>query len=126
MYQISVESHFDAAHALRGYQGKCENLHGHRFKVVARVRASRLNDIGLAYDFKELKEKLNAVLDRFDHTNLNEVAPFDAVNPSSENIAATVYRELSPGIKGVTLDAVEVWESPESCAEYRPSVVKLL
>ena len=126
MYQISVESHFDAAHALRGYKGKCENLHGHRFKVVARVRASKLNEIGLAYDFKELKAKLNAVLDRFDHTNLNEVAPFDGINPSSENIAATIYSELSPGVKGVSLEAVEVWESPESCAEYRPSVVRLL
>jgi 6-pyruvoyltetrahydropterin/6-carboxytetrahydropterin synthase len=126
MYQISVESHFDAAHALRGYKGKCENMHGHRFKVVARVRASKLNDIGLAYDFKELKAKLNAVLDRFDHHNLNEIAPFDAINPSSENIAAAIFNELSPGVKGVSLEAVEVWESPESCAEYRPSVVKLL
>ncbi len=126
MFQISVESHFDAAHALRGYQGKCENLHGHRFKVVARVRASKLNDIGLAYDFKELKAKLSDVLERFDHTNLNEVQPFNTINPSSENIAQTIYRELSPKIVGVNLDAIEVWESPESCAEYRPSVVKLL
>ena len=122
MYQITVEQHFDAAHALRGYQGKCENLHGHRFKVVARIKASKLNEIGLAYDFRELKARLGEVLERYDHTNLNEIAPFNNINPSSENIAATIYNELQPKIKGVSLVSIEVWESPESAAEYRPSV----
>ena len=126
MYQITVEQHFDAAHALRGYQGKCENLNGHRFRVVARIKASRLNEIGLAYDFRELKDKLGEVLERFDHTNLNEIAPFNTINPSSENIAATIYNELQPKLAGVTLVSIEVWESPESAAEYRPSAVKLL
>ena len=126
MYQITVEQHFDAAHALRGYQGKCENLHGHRFRVVARVKVSGLNEIGLAYDFRELKTRLNEVLDRFDHTNLNETPPFTSINPSSENIAATIFKELQPRIKGVNLVSIEVWESPESAAEYRPSMVKLL
>jgi 6-pyruvoyltetrahydropterin/6-carboxytetrahydropterin synthase len=122
MYQISVEQHFDAAHALRGYQGKCENLHGHRFKVVARIRASRLNEIGLAFDFTDLKDRLNGVLERFDHTNLNETAPFDDINPSSENIASTIYNELQKKLPGIKLYSIEVWESPESCAEYRPSM----
>ena len=122
MYQITVEQHFDAAHALRGYQGKCENLHGHRFKVVAHIKASKLNEIGLAYDFRELKARLGEVLERYDHTNLNEIAPFNNINPSSENIAATIYNELQPKIKGVSLVSIEVWESPESAAEYRPSV----
>ena len=122
MYQITVEQHFDAAHALRGYKGKCENLHGHRFKVVARIKAAQLNEIGLAYDFRELKNNLNEVLERFDHINLNEVAPFNTINPSSENIAAMIYNELEPKIKGASLVCVEVWESPESCAEYRPAV----
>jgi 6-pyruvoyltetrahydropterin/6-carboxytetrahydropterin synthase len=106
MYQISVEQHFDAAHALRGYQGKCENLHGHRFKVVARIRASRLNE----------------VLTRFDHTNLNETEPFDSINPSSESLASTIYNELQDKLPGIKLYSIEVWESPESCAEYRPSM----
>jgi 6-pyruvoyltetrahydropterin/6-carboxytetrahydropterin synthase len=122
MYQITVEQHFDAAHALRGYQGKCENLHGHRFRVVARLRTSRLNDIGLAFDFRELKARLNEVLERFDHTNLNEVAPFNTINPSSENIAATVYSELQKKLPGIKLVSVEVWESPDASAEYRPQV----
>ncbi len=121
MYQISVEEHFDAAHALRGYRGKCEALHGHRFQVVVRVRASRLDDIGLAYDFTELKAKLRAILERFDHSCLNDVMPFDKINPSSENIAATIYGEMKARLEEapVTLEAVEVRESPESGVEYR-------
>jgi 6-pyruvoyltetrahydropterin/6-carboxytetrahydropterin synthase len=122
MYQITVEGHFDAAHALRGYQGKCENLHGHRFRVIARVRASKLNSIGLALDFRELKTKLNEVLEPFDHTNLNEVPPFTGINPSSENIAATVYNELQKKLPGFELFSIEVWESPDAAAEYRPSM----
>jgi 6-pyruvoyltetrahydropterin/6-carboxytetrahydropterin synthase len=121
MYTISVEHHFDAAHALRGYKGKCEALHGHRFRVVVRVKATQFDDIGLAYDFTELKSKLKAILERFDHTCLNDVPPFDKLNPSSENIASTVYGELKSALKEapVTLDSVEVWESPESGVEYR-------
>ena len=121
MYKVSVEHHFDAAHALRGYKGKCESIHGHRFKVVAKVTATELDDTGLAYDFTELKAKLKAILERFDHTLVNEVPPFDKLNPSSENIATTIYGELKAALKEapVTLDAVEVWESPTSGVEYR-------
>ncbi|OGN94418.1 MAG: 6-carboxytetrahydropterin synthase QueD [Chloroflexi bacterium RBG_13_50_10] len=121
MYQVSVEGHFDAAHYLRDYGGKCENIHGHRFKVVVSLKATKLNEIGLAYDFTELKRHLGEVLERFDHTSLNDVPPFDKINPSSENIAVTVYDELKgrfPG--GVSLLSVEVWESPQSCVTYRP------
>ena len=67
MYQISVEQHFDAAHALRGYQGKCEALHGHRFRVVVKIKASQIDDIGLAYDFTVLKQQLRDILYKFDH-----------------------------------------------------------
>jgi 6-pyruvoyltetrahydropterin/6-carboxytetrahydropterin synthase len=121
MYQISVEGHFDAAHFLRDYGGKCENLHGHRFKVVVSLKATKLNKIGLAYDFVELKRHLGEVLDPFDHTSLNDVPPFDKINPSSENIAATIYDELKGRFSGgVTLSTVEVWESPESRVTYSP------
>ena len=121
MYKISVEQHFNAAHALRGYKGKCESLHGHRFGVVVTVKASKLDDIGLAYDFIELKGKLKSILDRFDHTSLNDVPTFDRINPSSENIASTIYGEIKSALKEapVTLDSVGVWESPESGVEYR-------
>lgn len=121
MYEISVEMDFDAAHYLRGYQGKCEALHGHRFKVVATVRADKLNEIGLGYDFTELKRHLGAVLARFDHTCLNDITPFKRQNPSSENIAAVIYRELKSRLKeGPVITAIEVWESPQSRVTYRP------
>ncbi len=122
MYEISVESHFDAAHFLRGYQGKCEALHGHRYQVVARVSAPKLDNIGLAYDFTELKHHLNEILSRFDHTCLNDVPPFDKINPSSENIATTIYNELKPKLTGapVSITTIEVWESPHTWVTYSP------
>jgi 6-pyruvoyltetrahydropterin/6-carboxytetrahydropterin synthase len=122
MYQVSIEQHFDAAHFLRGYRGKCEALHGHRFRVVVRVKASEVDDIGLAYDFVDLKRHLGDILSRFDHTCLNDVPPFDKVNPSSENIAATIYKELQSKLAGapVSLACVEVWESPQSGVAYSP------
>jgi 6-pyruvoyltetrahydropterin/6-carboxytetrahydropterin synthase len=122
VYTISVEQHFDAAHYLRGYQGKCEALHGHRFCVVVRVEAVQLDDIGMAYDFTLLKQHLGEILGRFDHTCLNDVSPFDEINPSSENIAATIYQELRPKLAGtpVSIACIEVWESPQSGVSYRP------
>ena len=122
MYQVSIEQHFDAAHFLRGYQGKCEALHGHRFRVVAKVEASGIDEVGMAYDFAELKGHLRDILSRLDHTCLNDVPPFDKINPSSENIARTIYNELKPKLAGapVVLASVEVWESPESRVAYIP------
>jgi len=122
VFEVSVEQHFDAAHYLRGYQGKCEALHGHRFKVVVRVKAPEVNDIGLAYDFTRLKKHLTDILARFDHTCLNDLPPFDSLNPSSENIAVTIHDELKPKLNGtpVSLSAVEVWESPQSRVAYSP------
>ncbi len=121
MFEISVESHFDAAHSLRGYGGKCEELHGHRFRVAAALQVPKLNDIGLAFDFTELKAYLNKVLEAYDHHYLNEVPPFDSINPSSENIAITVYDRLRKRLgDAVSLDAVDVWESPENHARYHP------
>lgn len=121
-YEISVEMDFDAAHYLRGYQGKCESLHGHRFKVMVTVNTGKLNDIGLGYDFTELKKNLGAVLTRFDHTCLNDITPFKKINPSSENIAATIYAELKKKLKKApaAIAAVTVWESPQSHVTYRP------
>ncbi len=121
MYFLSVEKSFDAAHYLRGYKGKCEKLHGHRFKVVVRLKASRLNRIGLAYDFTDLKRQLGDVLAKYDHGCINEVKPFDKINPSSENIAKVIFDQLKPLFTGDTgIENIEVWESPESCAVYKP------
>ena len=120
MYEISVEQEFEAAHYLRGYRGKCENMHGHHFQVVARLRAKKLDGIGIAYDFTILRDQLGQLLARFDHTCLNDVPPFDQINPTSENIASTVYGELKAALKGieVSLSTVQVWESPRSCVTY--------
>ncbi len=122
MYQVAIERHFDAAHYLRDYQGKCEALHGHRYKVVVKVNASKVNDIGLAYDFTVLKKQMDNILERFDHTCLNDIPPFDKINPSSENIASTIYNELKQELTGepVSLYCVEVWESPDSWVSYSP------
>jgi 6-pyruvoyltetrahydropterin/6-carboxytetrahydropterin synthase len=119
MYEISVREHFDAAHALRGYKGKCENLHGHRFEVVVTVRVDELDDIGLAYDFSEIKRHLREVLARFDHTSLNDIKPFTRINPSSENIAATIYGELRK--RKLPIFSIKVCESPDSCVSYTPT-----
>lgn len=122
MYQISVEQDFDAAHFLRGYRGKCEAMHGHRFRVVVRIKSSELNDIGIAYDFADLKKHMRDILSKFDHVCLNDLPLFAKKNPSSENIAAAVYKELKKKLTGepVSLVAVEVWESPQSGVVYTP------
>jgi 6-pyruvoyltetrahydropterin/6-carboxytetrahydropterin synthase len=122
MYQLFVEEHFDAAHYLPSYHGKCEKLHGHRFKVVARVEAAGLDGTGLAYDFAALKGHLREILAQFDHTCLNDVPPLDRVGPSSENIAATIFEALEPRLSGsaAKLVNVEVWESPTTGVAYTP------
>ncbi len=122
MYEITVEKHFDAAHYLRGYKGKCENMHGHCYGVKVKISVVKLNDIGLAYDFTDLKRHLDDILTRYDHTCLNEVPPFDKINPSAENIAAAIYNELKEKLSAdvVTLTAVEAWETPEQGVSYRP------
>ncbi len=122
MYEIMVETHLDAAHFLRGYRGKCEAMHGHRFRVAARVSAAALNDIGIAYDFADLKKDLNEAIAGLDHTCLNDHPAFQDMNPSSENLARLVYDRLEASLRGsgLKLGTVEVWESPFTAVVYRP------
>lgn len=122
MYEVSVQEHFDAAHYLRGYQGKCENIHGHRFEVVINVRVKQIDDIGLAYDFVKLREQLRGILGRFDHVCLNDIPPFDSINPSSENIASTIHTEFQVLLQGTNaiISSIKVYESPRSCITYFP------
>ncbi len=119
MYRVCVKRHFDAAHALRGYQGKCEALHGHRFSVVACVECSELDEIGLALDYGVLKRALDGVLSRLDHRNLCELAPFDTLNPSSEHLARYIYRELARVLMPYKLLQVQVYESPDAWVVYQ-------
>ncbi len=122
MYYITIEKDFDAAHYLRDYHGKCENLHGHRYVVRVTVKSEKLDKGGLAYDFTALKKQLGEILDRFDHTCLNDNPPFDKINPSAENIAANIYKKLKPKIKGesVMIDKIDVFESPTSMVTFVP------
>ena len=121
MFEITVEKSFEAAHYLRDYKGKCENMHGHRYTVVVKVSADKLNEIGLAYDFTDLKAHLGKILARYDHTCLNDVPPFDKINPSAENLAAEIYKELKKKLvkEPVTLLSVGAWENPGQGVEYR-------
>jgi len=122
VYEISIEKSFEAAHYLRGYKGKCENMHGHRYTIIVKMRAEKLNKIGLAYDFTDLKAHLNKILERYDHTCLNDVKPFDKINPSAENIAATIYKELKKRLskEPVTLTSVAAFENPNQGVIYSP------
>ena len=122
MYQLFVEEHFDAAHYLPEYHGKCERLHGHRFKVVIRAEASTVGSDGMAYDFAEMKRHVREELAHVDHCCLNELDEFAVAPPSSENIAAWLFGQLQPRFADspLCLTAVEVWESPTAGVVYTP------
>ena len=120
MYELMIETQFSAAHQLRAYKGKCENLHGHNWRVQVTVSSENLNDIGIAIDFNELKALTGEVLKSLDHSMLNDVFPFTELNPSSENIAKWVYDSLRKSVakKDVSLSSVTVWESDAASATY--------
>ena len=119
MYEVTVERTFAAAHALRNYQGGCENLHGHNFRVRVRVEGPTLDQTGLLIDFLELKRVMDAVIDPYEHRNLNETAPFDEVNPSAENIAKWFHDRMQDALPAPIAE-VRVWETETSSAAYRP------
>ena len=118
MFEIRVSSEFSSAHSLRGYRGKCEELHGHNWKIEVSVSAKELNKSGMVMDFKELRSRLNNVIAKLDHKHLNELSYFKKVNPTSENIAKYIFNELAVGKLAYTIDKVTVWESENSCASY--------
>ena len=118
MYELMIESTFDAAHALRGYEGPCENLHGHTWRVQIFLKGNKLNKIGYLKDFKDIKKTLKIVLSQFDHKNLNETARFIKINPSCENLSLIIYKEMKRQIKELT--KVTVWESATTSATYSP------
>jgi 6-pyruvoyltetrahydropterin/6-carboxytetrahydropterin synthase len=120
MYELTVKDHFDAAHALHGYPGECRELHGHTWDVEVTVSGEHLDEVGIVYDFKRLKEDLAAVLEPFDHAYLNEVTPFDSLNPTAENLARVIFEQLASTVgTEVTVSAVAVWESPIAKIVYR-------
>jgi len=122
MFEISVRASFSGAHRLKGYKGKCESLHGHNWDVEAFVAAKKLDAGGLSMDFKDLKKKLNDVLETLDHRDLNGIIFFKKENPSAENIAKYIYENLKKSLKDssrkVSLIRVSVWETKDSRATY--------
>jgi 6-pyruvoyltetrahydropterin/6-carboxytetrahydropterin synthase len=124
MFEVAVEETFAAGHALRGYRGKCENVHGHNYRVRVVVEGESLNSAGLLFDFAELRRRLKEVIESLDHRFLNDLPPFTEVNPSAENIARYFYEQLDPrlvaGANGARLREVVVFESDTTTATYRP------
>jgi 6-pyruvoyltetrahydropterin/6-carboxytetrahydropterin synthase len=122
MFEISVEYTFAAGHALRGYKGKCENVHGHNYKVQVMVGGDQLDSAGLLLDFVDLRRAIKGLVERVDHRFLNDLEPFDKINPSAENIAKFFYDELAPQVqeRGQQIQAVRVWETDTTSATYRP------
>ncbi|MEW6118001.1 MAG: 6-carboxytetrahydropterin synthase QueD [Nitrospirota bacterium] len=121
MYELMIETGFASAHQLRGYKGKCENLHGHNWRVQVYVTAERLNELDIAIDFHDLKAQTNEIIAQLDHTCLNNVFPFTEKNPSSENIARWIFESLRKRLTGysnVSVSAVTVWESESASATY--------
>jgi 6-pyruvoyltetrahydropterin/6-carboxytetrahydropterin synthase len=119
MYELIVQTWFSAAHRLREYQGNCEKLHGHNWKLDVRLRSDRLDSLGMVMDFRELKRLLKDVVDRLDHQYLNDVPPFTGVNPTTENVARFVYDELAKTLPGGLKPAsVTAWESQNCGATY--------
>ena len=122
MFEVSVEQTFAAGHALRNYKGKCENVHGHNFKVQVVIEGEKLDETGLLVDFLDVKAAMQKIIDRLDHVFLNDVAPFDVKNPSAENIAEYFYQEMTRSLGAgvpVRIREVRIWETDIQSAAYR-------
>jgi 6-pyruvoyltetrahydropterin/6-carboxytetrahydropterin synthase len=121
MYRVSIETHFDSAHLLNGYPGACGRLHGHRWRIQVEVETEQLDEIGISVDFKQLSAWTDSILERFDHRYLNDVPPFDTINPTAENLSRHVFDELAGLLPaGVRMAKVTVWESDKYAVTYSP------
>lgn len=118
MFELSVRGDFASAHQLKGYPGRCKDLHGHTWKVEVIITSDHLDPIGMVADFKDLKRKLRMILDPLDHVFLNELPAFREVNPSTENIAKYLYHECAKSFAPLKLKHVQVWESDSSGVVY--------
>ncbi len=123
-FEVMIERNFSSAHQLRGYKGKCENLHGHNYKIEIYARGSELDHIGLLVDFGELKEAADEIVAYLDHRNINELPPFDEeLNPSAENLARYILERVASrvGDERVQIYKVRCFETPTSVATYQVS-----
>lgn len=127
MYILTIEDYISAAHQLKGYKGKCENIHGHNWKVEVSVYGHKLNDIGILIDFHDLKDMLKTVLQEFDHKNLNDIREFAHQNPSSELLSKIIYQKIEKMLKqysqnhapNINVLSVTVWESATCRSTYQ-------
>ncbi|MCW8900394.1 MAG: 6-carboxytetrahydropterin synthase QueD [Gammaproteobacteria bacterium] len=119
-YTMKILLDFAAAHYLRNYEGACNRLHGHNWKVEVQVTATQLDDVGMGMDFKVIKDATRELIEKLDHYNLNDIPPFDKINPTAENISAYLYNELSAMLNadGVMVSSVTLWETDRACVTY--------
>jgi 6-pyruvoyltetrahydropterin/6-carboxytetrahydropterin synthase len=119
-FEVMIERNFSSAHQLRGYRGKCENLHGHNYRIEIYARGRELDNIGLLIDFVELKAAADDVVQYLDHQNINELSPFDELQPSAENLAKYILERLNSqvGDERVQIFKVRCFETPTSVATY--------
>jgi 6-pyruvoyltetrahydropterin/6-carboxytetrahydropterin synthase len=124
MFQVTVDETFSSGHALRGYKGKCENVHGHNYKVRVTLEGPQLDSTGLLYDFTHLKRVIREIVGGVDHKFLNDMAPFDVINPSAENLAKYFYdettRQMNAMPDGARITSITIWETDTTSATYRP------
>lgn len=123
MFEVSVDHTFAAGHALRNYKGRCENVHGHNYRVRVTVAGDRLDSTGLLADFVDMRAAIKTVVDRLDQKFLNDLPPFDQINPSAENLAKFFCDEVIPLIQDqrLRIQSVTVWETDLTSATYRPT-----
>lgn len=120
MFELKILTHFAAAHKLKMVAKKCENLHGHNWKVEVCVAGEKLDEAGVLMDFGDVKKYLAEIMQKLDHKYLNELDYFEGGQPSSENIAIFIAKELQASIDhtSVKVSRVNVWESENACASY--------
>ncbi len=122
MFELTVHTHFDAAHMIRSYPGKCAQLHGHSWAVEVVIQGRKLNELGMLVDFSFLKKEVNNIIEQLDHQYLNELPHFDETNPTSEHLAQLIFNELKAPVEGLEDDLklykVVIWESPRASAAY--------
>ena len=123
MYEVTVESGFSSGHYLRNYKGKCENPHGHNYKIRVTLAGEQLDKAGLLLDFKDLREVMKHVIERLDHKMINDIEPFTVINPSAENLAKYFYDQTSQQLADMTAGRVRVkdctiWETDTTTATY--------
>ena len=120
VYTMKIITDFSAAHLLRGYPGACSRLHGHNWKVEVIVKATELDSIGMGLDFSDIKKATNGIIGNLDHRNLNDLPPFDEINPTAENVSAYLYTELSKTINTnkIKVGAITLWETERACVTY--------